>query len=60
MVSQVYFCPHCGESERVVRRGFNRCGTQRLLCQACRKTWTPQGRNRSVSAEKEAVIEKAL
>lgn len=60
MVRHIYECLHCGQSERVVRRGFNRCGTQRLLCRDCGKTWTPQGRSRNVSAEKEALIEKAL
>jgi transposase-like protein len=60
MVSHVYQCPHCGQSERVVRRGFNRCGTQRLLCRECGKTWTPTGKSRELSREKEALIEKAL
>jgi len=44
----------------VVRRGFNRNGTQRLQCCACGRTWTPEGKSRSISAEKEALIEKAL
>jgi transposase-like protein len=60
MVSHVYQCPHCGQSERIVRRGFNRCGTQRLLCRECGKTWTPAGKSRELSREKEALIEKAL
>ena len=60
MVSHIYACPHCGQSARVVRRGFNRNGTQRLLCRECVKTWTPHGKSRSISAEKEALIEKAL
>lgn len=60
MVIHTYVCPHCGESARVVRRGFNRNGTQRLLCCECSKTWTPQGKSRSISAEKEALIEQAL
>jgi len=60
MVSHVYACPHCGESARVVRRGFNRNGTQRLLCRECGRTWTPEGKSRSISAEKEALIEAAL
>ncbi len=60
MVTHVYACPHCQQSARVVRRGFNRCGTQRLLCRDCGKTWTPEGKSRTLSAEKEALIEKAL
>ena len=60
MVSHVYSCVHCGDSKSVVRRGFNRCGTQRLLCRECGKTWTPDGKSRTLSVEKEALIEKAL
>jgi len=60
MVSHVYICPHCDQSARVVRRGFNRNGTQRLQCRACVKTWTPEGKGRRISAEKEALIEAAL
>lgn len=43
-----------------MRRGFNRCGTRRLLCRDCGKSWTPDGRSKSLSANKEALIEKAL
>ena len=60
MVNHVYVCPHCAESARVVRRGFNRNGTQRLLCRECGRTWTPEGKSRTLSVEKEALIEKAL
>jgi len=60
MVTHVYHCPHCQHSARVVRRGFNRNGTQRLQCQECVKTWSPEGKSRTLSAEKEALIEKAL
>ncbi len=60
MVTYVYACPHCQHSARVVRRGFNRCGTQRLLCRDCSKTWTPEGKSRTLSEEKETLIEKAL
>ena len=60
MVIHVYACPHCQHSAWVVRRGFNRCGTQRLLCKDCGKTWTPDGKSRTLSAGKEALIEAAL
>jgi len=53
-------CPRCDQSARLVRRGFNRNGTQRLLCRECGRTWTPEGKSRSISAEKEALIEAAL
>ncbi len=60
MVSHVYVCPSCGQSAGVVRRGFNRNGTQRLLCRECGRTWTPEGKSRTISTEKEALIEAAL
>lgn len=60
MVSTIYRCPQCGLAEPVVRFGFNRSGTQRLLCQQCKKTWTPQARDRSLTVEKEALITAAL
>ena len=60
MVSETHKCPQCDTSEPVIRFGFNRCGTQRLRCKACGKTWTPQARSRDLSPEKEALIEAAL
>ncbi len=44
----------------MVRFGFTDGGRQRLRCQSCRKTWTPEGPGRRLSAEKEALIEAAL
>jgi len=34
-------CPHCQSTERQVKSGFNRTGSQRLQCQACRRQYTP-------------------
>jgi transposase-like protein len=34
-------CPYCGNSERQVKSGFNRTGTQRLQYQSCRRQYTP-------------------
>jgi len=56
MVTKVYRCPHCEQSENVVRHGFTRWGSQRLRC----KAWTPEGKRRTLSAEKEALITSAL
>jgi len=56
MVADVYFCPHCQQSDTVIRFGFNRCGTQKLKCRACRKTFTPLPKTRSLSLEKEQMI----
>jgi len=60
MVNETFSCPTCALSEPVIRFGSNRCGTQRLRCKACGKTWTPQPRSRAMSAEKEALIAAAL
>ncbi len=60
MVTKVYACPHCERAEAVVRFGFTPGGRQRLRCKECCKTWTPEGPGRRISAEKEALIEKAL
>ena len=34
-------CPHCRSTERQVKSGFNRTGTQRVQCQSCRRQYTP-------------------
>jgi transposase-like protein len=34
-------CPHCRSTERQVKSGFNRTGSQRLQCQTCRRQYTP-------------------
>ena len=60
MVNHIYVCPHCGQKESVVRCGFNRGGTQRLLCKECGKTWAPHGKSRTLSGGKGALIEKVL
>src|ERR1044071_5394000 len=35
-------CPHCQSTERQVKSGFNRTGSQRLQCQSCRRQYTPE------------------
>jgi transposase len=60
MVTTVYECPHCQQSEPVVRFGRTCSGSQRLRCQACRKTWTPHPKSRAVTPEKEQLILAAL
>lgn len=60
MVTTVCVCPFCERPEDVIRFGFTPSGSRRLRCKACGKTWTPAPRNRSLSAEKEALIVKAL
>ncbi len=34
-------CPHCQSTERQVKSGFNRTGSQRFQCQSCRRQYTP-------------------
>ena len=60
MVTHVFHCPYCQQAEPVVRFGTNRSGTRRLWCKLCRKTFTPQPRDRSVTPEKEERIAAAL
>jgi transposase-like protein len=35
-------CPHCQSTERQVKSGHNRTGSQRLQCQSCRRQYTPR------------------
>ncbi len=60
MVTTVCVCPFCGRSEDVIRFGFTPSGSRRLRCKVCSKTWAPTPKNRSLSADKEALIVKAL
>lgn len=53
-------CPFCGDTASIIRRGFNRCGTQRLFCKVCQKRFTPNPENRSLSKGKQELIEAAL
>ncbi len=60
MVTKVYECPYCQRTKPVVRFGFTEGGRQRLRCKECCKTWSPEAKSRTLSAEKEALIVKAL
>jgi transposase-like protein len=60
MDTHIFHCPHGRQAEPVVRFGTNRSGTRRLWCKACRKAFTPQPRDRSVTPEKEESIAAAL
>lgn len=35
-------CPHCSSSERQVKSGRTRRGSQRFLCRSCERLYTPQ------------------
>ena len=60
MIQEIHSCPQCQLNDPVVRFGFTRAGSQRLRCQECGKTWTPKPVSRALSAEKEALIARAL
>lgn len=53
-------CPHCQDTDLVAPHGFNRSGTARCRCKACRKTFTLNGRPRVLSDEKQKQIERSL
>ncbi len=53
-------CPHCSNQKEVIRFGYNRSGTPRCRCQACKKTFTLSPKSRTLSPEKQAAIEGAL
>ena len=55
-----YACPLCGQAEPVIKFGTHRNGTMRLRCKACVKTFTPHPKPRTLTPEKEALIERAL
>ena len=50
-------CPHCESSDRQVKVGTNRSGSQRYLCQHCRRKYTPEPKQQgySPSVHREAV-----
>lgn len=56
MVTEVYACPQCQQSEPVVRWGYTRSGSRRLWCKACQQSFTPVPKTRCVTPEKEALI----
>ena len=50
-------CQSCQSSERQIKTGRNRCGTQRFMCRECGKTYTPEAKRQGYSEE---VREKAV
>jgi Transposase and inactivated derivatives len=55
----VVVCPFC-QGPDVIRFGTTVSGSARLRCKACKKTWSPQPKSRSLTPEKEAAIVRAL
>ena len=50
-------CPRCHSPERQVKAGLNRTGTQRFLCRACGRSYTPEPK---VAGYEESVRRQAL
>jgi transposase-like protein len=49
-------CPHCGNTNTIIKFGNNRSGSARYRCRACGKTFTPAPNNRAMTSEKEEQI----
>jgi len=56
MIVYTVACPHCQQTEPVVKYGATKAGTQRAKCNACNKTFAVQPKSRAVTPEKEALI----
>jgi transposase-like protein len=62
MVSEltVTSCPHCHQSESVVRYGYNRGGSAKCRCKVCNKIFTPKPNLRQTTPQTEQRILRAL
>ena len=53
-------CPACAATTRQTRAGFNRCGTQRLHCQHCRRYYTHAPQKKGYGTDKRALALKLV
>jgi transposase-like protein len=60
MIAELTSCPHCQQTEPVVRYGYNRGGSAKCRCKDCNKIFTPQPNLRQTTPETEAKILRAL
>jgi transposase-like protein len=60
MVTFTVACPHCHQTEPVVKYGTTEIGTQRCRCKDCKKTFALHPKSRKLTPEKEAAIERQL
>ena len=44
-------CPVCGKTERQVKNGRNRSGTQTYMCMLCKKIYTPEPKKHAYDEE---------
>lgn len=56
MVTEVIYCPACGQAEGVVRHGKVSDGTQRYRCRACARTFQARLRRRGADPAVQAQI----
>jgi transposase-like protein len=60
MIATMIACPHCQQTQNVVKFGKTESGTQRAKCKDCNKTFGINPKSRAVTPEKEAAIERHL
>ena len=60
MITYTVSCPHCGQTEPVVKYGTTEIGTQRAKCNACNKTFAINPKSNRVTKEKEEAILRQL
>ena len=58
MVILTVACPHCQQTENVVKYGTTEIGTQRYRCKDCQKTFALNPKSLKITREKEAAIER--
>ena len=51
-------CPKCGSEKEKIKRGFNRSGTQRIMCAECGIRFTLEPKKREYSEEIRALALK--
>jgi transposase-like protein len=44
-------CPHCQRTEQQIKIGHNASGSQRYLCKACQRKYTPQPKEQGYPEE---------
>lgn len=60
MVAHVIVCPHCQQTQPVIRHGVNRSGTPRCRCKDCNRAFTLAPRSRRLAPDKEQTVLRAL
>lgn len=53
-------CPHCHKSESVIKHGLTQAGSARCRCKDCNRAFTLNGRPRTLTPEKEALVLRCL